>query len=90
MKVLIIGSGGREHAIAYGLNKSPRVDEIHAIPGNPGIAQIGTCHPGNSNNLTNIVGRRVWGFIGIEPVLHLHLRTADGWQRDDSDDNPFT
>ena len=45
MKVLIIGSGGREHAIAYALNKSPKVDEIHAIPGNPGIAQIGTCHP---------------------------------------------
>ena len=44
----------------------------------------------HSNNLTNIVGRRVWGFIGIEPVLHLPLRTADGWQRDDSDDNPFT
>ena len=40
MKVLIIGSGGREHAIAYALNKSPKVDEIHAIPGNPGIAQM--------------------------------------------------
>ena len=43
----------------------------------------------HSNNLTNLVGRRVWGFIGIEPVLKLPLRTADGWQRDYSDDNPF-
>lgn len=43
----------------------------------------------HSNNLTNIVGRRVWGFIGIEPVLKLPLRTADGWQRDISEDNPF-
>ena len=34
MKVLVIGSGGREHAIAYALNKSQKVDEIHAIPGN--------------------------------------------------------
>lgn len=44
MKVLIIGSGGREHAIAYQLNKSPKVTEIFAIPGNPGIAEIGKCY----------------------------------------------
>lgn len=43
----------------------------------------------HSNNLTNLVGRRVWGFTGIKPVLRLPLRTADGWQRDCSDDNPF-
>ena len=43
----------------------------------------------HSNNLTNLVGRRVWGFTGIEPVLRLPLGTADGWQRDCSDDNPF-
>lgn len=43
----------------------------------------------HSNNLTNLVGRRVWGFTGIEPVLRLPLRTADGWQRDCADDNPF-
>lgn len=43
----------------------------------------------HSNNLTNIAGRRVWGFNGIEPVLKLPLRTADGWQRDISEDNPF-
>ncbi len=47
MKVLVIGSGGREHAIAYALNKSEKIDEIHAIPGNPGIAEIGTCHNGS-------------------------------------------
>ena len=47
MKVLVIGSGGREHAIAYKLKQSPKVTELYAIPGNPGIAEIGTCVPGS-------------------------------------------
>ena len=55
MKVLVIGSGGREHAIAYALNKSSKVSEIHAIPGNPGIAKIGTCHPGSVEDLEFIL-----------------------------------
>ncbi len=54
MKVLVIGSGGREHAIAYALNKSKKVTELHAIPGNPGIASIGTCHNGSVEDLAGI------------------------------------
>jgi phosphoribosylamine---glycine ligase len=45
MKVLLIGSGGREHALAWKLGQSSRLDELHAAPGNPGIAQLGECHP---------------------------------------------
>jgi phosphoribosylamine--glycine ligase len=45
VKVLLVGSGGREHALAWKLARSPAVDDLHAAPGNPGIASLGRCHP---------------------------------------------
>ncbi len=45
VKVLVAGSGGREHALAWKLVQSDQCEELHAAPGNPGIARLGRCHP---------------------------------------------
>lgn len=45
MKILIVGSGGREHAIAASVAKSPKADKIYCAPGNAGIGQISECVP---------------------------------------------
>lgn len=45
MKVLIVGGGGREHAVAVSMRKSKRVESLYCVPGNAGIAQIAECEP---------------------------------------------
>ncbi len=45
MKVLLVGSGGREHALAWKLARSSSLTELHCAPGNPGIARHARCHP---------------------------------------------
>jgi phosphoribosylamine---glycine ligase len=45
VKVLLVGSGGREHALAWKLAAADSLTELHAAPGNPGIASLGSCHP---------------------------------------------
>ena len=45
MKILLVGSGGREHALGLGLQADPECTELHVAPGNPGIAEFATCHP---------------------------------------------
>ncbi len=55
MKVLIVGSGGREHAIAYCVSKSDRVDKIYCTPGNAGIAEYAECAPIGAMEFDKIV-----------------------------------
>jgi phosphoribosylamine--glycine ligase len=54
MNILIVGSGGREHALAWKIAQSPKVDKLFIIPGNPGTAQVGTNVAIKVNDFTKI------------------------------------
>jgi phosphoribosylamine--glycine ligase len=56
VNVLVVGSGGREHALAWALARSPSLDELHAAPGNPGIATLGRCHPVRAEDGEGLLG----------------------------------
>jgi phosphoribosylamine--glycine ligase len=55
VKVLVVGSGGREHALAWALARSAGPVELHAAPGNPGIAALAHCHPVRADDPASIV-----------------------------------
>jgi phosphoribosylamine--glycine ligase len=67
MKVLVVGSGGREHALAWALSRSPRLSELHAAPGNPGIAALANCHPVHADDQASLVP--LAGELGIDLVV---------------------
>jgi phosphoribosylamine---glycine ligase len=55
VRVLLVGSGGREHALAWSLSRSPLLSELHAAPGNPGIAALASCHPVRAGDPASLV-----------------------------------
>ena len=67
MKVLVVGSGGREHALAWALARSSRLTELHAAPGNPGIASLASCHPVRAEDVASLVP--LAGELGIDLVV---------------------
>jgi phosphoribosylamine--glycine ligase len=56
VKVLLVGSGGREHALAWKLAQAPGLTALHAAPGNPGIAALGDCHPVRAEDGESLLG----------------------------------
>jgi phosphoribosylamine---glycine ligase len=56
VKVLVVGSGGREHALAWKVAQSEALDELHAAPGNPGIAELASCHPIRADDVEGLLG----------------------------------
>jgi phosphoribosylamine---glycine ligase len=56
VRVLLVGSGGREHALAWKLAQAPGLEALHAAPGNPGIARLGDCHPVRAEDGESLLG----------------------------------
>jgi phosphoribosylamine---glycine ligase len=56
VNVLLVGAGAREHALAWRLAQSPSITELHAAPGNPGIAALGVCHPVRADDRDGLLG----------------------------------
>jgi phosphoribosylamine--glycine ligase len=84
MKVLVIGGGGREHALVWALKKSAKVTEVVCAPGNGGIAMLARCVPvdgGNLEALVAVVEREQPGLTVIGPELPLSLGVVDELQR---------
>lgn len=84
MKVLLIGSGGREHALASSLANSARVSEIVCAPGNGGIARTARCVPANLNDLGDLLRVTVAeapGLVVVGPEMPLSLGLTDELQR---------
>jgi phosphoribosylamine---glycine ligase len=80
VRVLLVGSGGREHALAWKLAQSPALTELHAAPGSPGIAQLGTCHPiraEDAEGLLTLAHALGVGLVVIGPEAPLVAGVAD-------------
>ncbi len=85
MKVLIIGSGGREHALAWKLAQSPRVEKIFCAPGNAGTAQIGeniALGPEHITELVEFARREKIGLTVVGPDDALAAGMVDAFERD--------
>jgi phosphoribosylamine--glycine ligase len=84
MKVLVIGSGGREHALAWSLSKSPRVNEVVCTPGNGGIAQVARLAPASQkdlNDLLRVVAAEGPDLTVVGPEAPLALGLVDELRR---------
>ncbi|MDP1852376.1 MAG: phosphoribosylamine--glycine ligase [Candidatus Planktophila sp.] len=84
MKILLVGSGGREHALGLGLDADPACTSLHVAPGNPGISQFAQCHPIDISNNAQIVALAqeiAADLVVIGPELPLVNGLADDLRR---------
>jgi len=80
MKVLVVGGGGREHAICWKLAQSPKVTELYCAPGNAGIAQVATCVPVKATDVEGMVKwakENAMDFVMVAPDDPLALGMVD-------------
>jgi phosphoribosylamine--glycine ligase len=80
VRVLLVGSGGREHALAWKLSQSPILTELHAAPGSPGIAELGECHPiraEDAEGLLTLAHALDIGLVVVGPEAPLVAGVAD-------------
>jgi phosphoribosylamine---glycine ligase len=80
MNVLVVGSGGREHALVWKLAQSPLLGELHAAPGNPGIATTATCHAVGADDpegLLALCRERAIDLVVVGPEAPLVAGLAD-------------
>jgi len=84
MKVLVVGGGGREHAIAWKLSQSPLVEKIYAAPGNAGIASLGDCVEISSEDikgLADFAEKNSIDLTVVGPELPLTLGIVDEFEK---------
>src|SRR5436189_6374756 len=84
MKVLVVGSGGREHALCSSFRKSPRVEKVFCANGNAGIAQVADCVPIDPNSIGELADFAQANSIGITFVggeVPLALGIVDEFKR---------
>jgi phosphoribosylamine--glycine ligase len=80
VRVLVIGTGGREHAIGLALARDPAVTEVHAAPGNPGLGSIATLHevdPMDGAAVAGLAGRIAADLVIVGPEAPLVAGVAD-------------
>jgi phosphoribosylamine--glycine ligase len=84
MKILVIGNGGREHALAWKLSQSSRISQILCVPGNGGICQEATCLPGDPRNIEDLLAvahQHQPDITVVGPELPLSLGLVDEFSR---------
>src|SRR5579885_1560504 len=84
MRILVLGGGGREHALVWKLRQSPRASEIFCAPGNAGIAREAQCIPADLNSVETLVqlAHRIEPDLTIVgPEIPLSLGVVDEFER---------